>query len=1085
MKPVLLIIVALALTLGAYASAIADKPDPLFGNYVIGNSAEIVYLWPGNPNSDSMFMRNLDFTDFLTAAGLHPLTQSQDYSDAKMGDIASGDFDGDGDDDIVAAYWTNIGYSQQFRLVFPRIADGTIDWANAYTIDRCCVNGWMPGYRFGNIRLAVGNFDDDYKDEFAVAYWDANNLFRVRIEIWEFNQENNPVMLSAISCDNVDINLVDAVRFEIATGDFNGDKVDEIIMAFSKYVNPDDFRLAARVYQYNYSLNSIIPKAYTDTLFTYNPEPINDGLGDFIERIAVTTGDYNNDLRDEAAVAYQKRCGEWTWGLFSKWEYSTYTYFYLQTMRISQNLDTIAFDKSHCDLKRSGWEKHKTDQANIQDYFISGRSLGLASGDLNLDGWDEIIWDVFNEVRLYECDASLDLHPGPYITRSPKWYDFSTHTVAIADMNVNTNDTIWKAELVLHDWGGTSGKQRIRVCEAVYDANKDFTSIQVLATYKDMFSFEGQMALAVGDFNGDGLRLGPPTYITKSDVSQPLVVLNAPPIHFDLFGNDTCDINACFNNQDCHFVSTYKTDSAAALDVLSEVKTDWALGASISGETNYMGVGIKANFGMHYGENFSRIEGNTHTVHIGNSISANNYDRILASKTDYEIWEYPVYVNGIDTGRIAVVKPSVPSETWYSTENWKATSYFPNHEVSNLLSYKDYSDIEMQDRNVDILIKQAQECILDVSSEYHPYLRVTDVAGIEELQSRNIGIEMGASISGWGIEVGVTGSYDKTELSTQKTTITNAFSLETDIYGLNSGFSEAAYNIIPYYYWSEYGALVIDYSVNFDMAKAETWWDFRYGGAPDLAFSLPWRYHPEKGYPLTVDSTKRIKTFDIFVIPEKPDPLQVVTIAARIQNFSLVDCSQDIAVRFYNGDPDFGGTLITGTDAETEVVITGGINARGYEWCYLEWIVPYNIPQESRIYAVIDPDNAIDEIHQNNNKGWIKFDVPNGTPTEIADDYQNDLIPATYELFANYPNPFNPVTTFEYSLPTKSDVEISIYNILGRKVITLVNQSKNAGYHSVQWYGKDSYGQNVASGIYLYQIKAGDFTATRKMMLLK
>ena len=96
-----------------------------------------------------------------------------------------------------------------------------------------------------------------------------------------------------------------------------------------------------------------------------------------------------------------------------------------------------------------------------------------------------------------------------------------------------------------------------------------------------------------------------------------------------------------------------------------------------------------------------------------------------------------------------------------------------------------------------------------------------------------------------------------------------------------------------------------------------------------------------------------------------------------------------------------------------------------------------------------------------------------------------ELLPAAYALHQNYPNPFNPVTTIKYDLPENSQVRIAIYDMLGRKVRTLVSGFENAGFKAVQWQGKNDFGRSVGAGVYIYQIQAGDFLQTRKMILLK
>ena len=93
--------------------------------------------------------------------------------------------------------------------------------------------------------------------------------------------------------------------------------------------------------------------------------------------------------------------------------------------------------------------------------------------------------------------------------------------------------------------------------------------------------------------------------------------------------------------------------------------------------------------------------------------------------------------------------------------------------------------------------------------------------------------------------------------------------------------------------------------------------------------------------------------------------------------------------------------------------------------------------------------------------------------------------PSGYSLLQNYPNPFNLVTKLRYDLPENSHVNITIYDMLGRAVKTMVNQHQNAGHRSIIWDGTNDYDNTVSTGIYLYQIQAGAYTRTKKMVFLK
>jgi hypothetical protein len=98
---------------------------------------------------------------------------------------------------------------------------------------------------------------------------------------------------------------------------------------------------------------------------------------------------------------------------------------------------------------------------------------------------------------------------------------------------------------------------------------------------------------------------------------------------------------------------------------------------------------------------------------------------------------------------------------------------------------------------------------------------------------------------------------------------------------------------------------------------------------------------------------------------------------------------------------------------------------------------------------------------------------------------EEEVLPTVFGLEQNYPNPFNPTTTIKFSLPESHFVSIKIYNMLGQEVRTLVNDQSNQGTYNVVWNGKDNYGNQVASGTYIYRISAGDFVSTKKMVLLK
>jgi hypothetical protein len=118
---------------------------------------------------------------------------------------------------------------------------------------------------------------------------------------------------------------------------------------------------------------------------------------------------------------------------------------------------------------------------------------------------------------------------------------------------------------------------------------------------------------------------------------------------------------------------------------------------------------------------------------------------------------------------------------------------------------------------------------------------------------------------------------------------------------------------------------------------------------------------------------------------------------------------------------------------------------------------------------------------------WSNFSVLNGGVyrrplTEIVAGIAmpRNGAPAIYRLEQNFPNPFNPTTTIRYALPVRSQVTLSVFNILGQQVATPVNGSQEAGIHDVQFDGG-----GLASGVYFYRIHAGDFVQTKRLLVIR
>ena len=100
-------------------------------------------------------------------------------------------------------------------------------------------------------------------------------------------------------------------------------------------------------------------------------------------------------------------------------------------------------------------------------------------------------------------------------------------------------------------------------------------------------------------------------------------------------------------------------------------------------------------------------------------------------------------------------------------------------------------------------------------------------------------------------------------------------------------------------------------------------------------------------------------------------------------------------------------------------------------------------------------------------------------------EFTDNFISKNFILNNAYPNPFNPVTNIRYGLPKESEVNITIFDITGRKIKTLINSRQEAGWHDIKWNGANEQNTKVGSGMYLYKIAAENFSEVRKILLIR
>ena len=135
------------------------------------------------------------------------------------------------------------------------------------------------------------------------------------------------------------------------------------------------------------------------------------------------------------------------------------------------------------------------------------------------------------------------------------------------------------------------------------------------------------------------------------------------------------------------------------------------------------------------------------------------------------------------------------------------------------------------------------------------------------------------------------------------------------------------------------------------------------------------------------------------------------------------------------------------------------------------------------IYAPYDGFNSFEEVYIYG--GPYIINLPVGVGVSLALDDKEKNYPDTYRLYNNYPNPFNPETKIDFTIANRTNVSILIYNILGQKVATLLNNKMDQGNYTIKWKGVTDSGQELPSGTYFCEMKTPKYKEIKKLVLVR
>ena len=1100
------------------AVSIDLKPHPLYGESILINSAELMTCWTTNTDQELA----LGLFNYESELPEMPWTGNETLNGgAILGsrhfqqmDVAHGDFDGDGDDDIIAVYGHPLSsvHQQEIRLVITRVDSVSLDWAETSMVIRDTMSmAPSEANSPSNIRLRAGNLKmpaaddkdetiDGRKEEFVLGTrLDGGEL---RIEVFELNDQGMPVILASAMVEILDDDMVRSARFDITTSDFDGDGVDEIVIAG---VRRDVGSLAQHfihIYSVDSSAGALLHKCSEvyleyDQLRVY-PDTNWWRSNHQTTQIAVATGDLSsNDVRDEIVVAWNRFYGEWSYEGWPNYDWGYYVRNQAWLTTLGVHIDesgvwTLNQEFPNTHLGQVDW--WVTENAGSpNDRGMTGTALGLAVADLDIDGTDEVIISGSNKLRVYRAHDSTFLQQvGSDVGIPYLWCDPSSRVLQAANLDAVNDDAQLNPEIVLlNRASGSDGYRSIMVWGTVLDAENKLTSIEATyglalpdvpyATSSRKYSMAGDAGIYFADVDGDGVRLGPPSYSELIDSSQALVVLNTPPIHFDLLGETPHDVSGCFPVHDCDcFESAYSSENVTETTLNVESHSDWGVGSSLNTDHEFLGIQVKTSVTARYDEHFEKATNSAETYSQTSNYSTGTWPRFKVMRSDMRVWEYPLYVRGEFIDYFAVMRPLDPTlqAGWSSYTTFTGPDNPITTDPGNIFSYR--RDVPTEDAwevtdswyDAYYEVGPAKECDTEE-------MTWSDAVENVETNSWEAGGEVSASVEWGGVEVEVNGNYKQGELSTVGTSVTEDISVAWSYGNLGLGYESAAYKVKPFVYRSSSGALVLDYAAEPIWVQGEgSFWETHYGSEPDPAFTLPYRFYENHGWDFEM---RQFKSTDLRVSPFQADHGDTVQIRAVVHNFSLVPFDQGAEVRFYVSDPGLSYTIPISDISGQSVWVTSELAQQETDTLTVNWIVDGTFPTNPRIYAVIDQEDLMTEVHDDNNKAWVRFYSEGNGASPVEDEIPlGDLI-----LRQNAPNPFNPLTKITFNMPRTGQATMKVYDVAGRLVKTLLDETVQAGLHECIWDGRDRDDSRVASGVYLYRLETPVSTAVKRMVLLK
>lgn len=657
-------------------------------------------------------------------------------------------------------------------------------------------------------------------------------------------------------------------------------------------------------------------------------------------------------------------------------------------------------------------------------------------------------------------------------------------------------------ELTVYGFEESGSQGAINFQQPIIRAKKEMIAPSEAGEYRAR-----RFTAVLGDVDGGSVILGDPRRTEVADILNPSLIMNAPPTHFDVFGATSYDVSNLYDAGEAvpsafvdHFFSQYTSLTTSSFTFNTSFTTDYSLSADVEASFAASGFSIGGKFSQTYGKRFTNFEENEKVFSITNVDQAQRDDQLLAYKVSYSVFEYPVYRLGetTDLTHVVVVIPKEVRETFISARS-PSGNYRPDHQHGNLFSYpSSLMDLDINFTSPQVFEGLKSREISKLSgggSGFTVTQSQSTMQGVEEeiSTSTTVGANIGGAFKGVGLDVSVEGTYSTAELTNRTSSYRQDVEL-TGAYGQGEDITipgDYSYFLTPIVYWDAGGALTLDYLV--DISKLGFFQSFY--NSYDPAFLLLEPFKTQKGLDSvsTYNDTDRYQTREIF-FSTRPTPGDSIDIFARIHNYGYLSTPIDtfVEVAFFYLDPEGSAQLESIGKTTIRQSFLGRDDALDREVISIPWRVPANLGSNTKLVAIIDPDDRLkEEIHDypegngvSNNIGWTCLFLPNceiiedqsvffsGNVTSI--DQQTSL----GEISKAYPNPFANKLAVEITTPSTQFFDLEVRDLHGRLVYEEKDMLIAAGTHSMTVNTAD-----WPEGLYIYRLQGKFYQETAKIVL--